>query len=68
LWGWKNGSSGWANWWGLALGGGNLRNRVRDLFRPVDWDVFVHDLNRQLGTPSLWLPVDSCKKEDKEAP
>jgi len=38
------------------------------LFRPVDRDVFVHDLNRQLGTPSRWLPVDSCKKEDKEAP
>ena len=39
------------------------------LFRPVDWDVFVRDLNRQLGTPSHWLPVDSYKKkEDKEAP
>jgi len=22
-------------------------------------DVFVRDLNRQLGTPSHWLPVDS---------
>ena len=32
------------------------------------WDVFVRDLNRQLGTPSHWLPVDSCKKEDKGAP
>jgi len=40
----------------------------RVLFRPVDRDVFVHDLNRQLGTPSHWLPVDSCKKEDKKAP
>ena len=38
------------------------------LFRPVDRDVFVRDLNRQLGTPSHWLPVDSCKKEDKKAP
>ena len=38
------------------------------LFRPVDRDVFVRDLNRQLGTPSHWLPVESCKKEDKEAP
>ena len=37
------------------------------LFRPVDWDVFVRDLNRQLGTPSHWLPVDSCKKEQKGA-
>ena len=34
----------------------------------LTWDVFVRDLNRQLGTPSHWLPVDSCKKEDKEAP
>ena len=40
----------------------------RFLFRPVDRDVFVRDLNRQLGTPSHWLPVDSCKKENKEAP
>ena len=40
----------------------------RQMFRPVDRDVFVRDLNRQLGTPSHWLPVDSCKKEDKEAP
>ena len=38
------------------------------VFRPVDQDVFVRDLNRQLGTPSHWLPVNSCKKEDKEAP
>ena len=38
------------------------------MFRPVDRDVFVHDLNSQLGTPSRWLPVNSCKKEDKEAP
>jgi len=29
------------------------------MFRPVDRDVFVRDLNRQLGTPSHWLPVDS---------
>ena len=35
------------------------------VFRPVDWDVFVRDINRQLGTPSHWSPVDSCKKEDK---
>ena len=40
----------------------------RQMFRPVDRDVFVRDLDRQLGTPSHWLPVDSCKKEDKEAP
>ena len=40
----------------------------RFLFRPVDRDVFVRDLDRQLETPSPWLPVDSCKKEDKEAP
>jgi len=33
------------------------------IFRPVDRDVFVRDLNRQLGTPSHWLPVDSCKKK-----
>jgi len=33
------------------------------LFRPVDRDVFVHDLNRQLGAPSRWLPMDSCKKK-----
>jgi len=38
------------------------------LFRPVERDIFVRDLNRQLGTPSHWLPMDSCKKEDKEAP
>ena len=42
--------------------------KVWNLFRPVDQDVFVRDLNRQLGTPSHWLPVNSCKKEDKEAP
>ena len=35
------------------------------MFRPVDQDVFVRDLNRQLGTPSHWLPVDSCKKRTK---
>ena len=40
----------------------------RQMFRPIDRDVFVLDLSRQLGTPSHWLPVDSCKKEDKEAP
>ena len=38
------------------------------MFRPVDRDDFVRDLNRQLGTPSHWVPVDSCKREDKEAP
>ena len=31
------------------------------------WDVFVRDLNRQLGTPSHWLPVDSCKRGQKGA-
>ena len=40
----------------------------RQIFRPVDRDVFVRDLNRQLGTPSHLLPVDSCKREYKEAP
>jgi len=29
-------------------------------------DVFVRDLNRQLGTPSHWLPVDSCKKKGQK--
>ena len=33
----------------------------------LTWDVFVHDLNRQLGTPSHWLPVDSCKEGQKGA-
>ena len=28
----------------------------------LTWDVFVRDLNRRLGTPSHWLPVDSCKE------
>jgi len=32
----------------------------------LTWDVFVRDLNRQLGTPSHWLPVDSCKEEGKK--
>ena len=41
---------------------------VQKVFHPVDWDVFAHDLNRQLGTPSHGFSVDSCKKEDKEAP
>ena len=31
----------------------------------LTWDVFVRDLNRQLGTPSHWLPVDSCKEGEK---
>ena len=38
------------------------------MFRPVDRDVFMRDLNRQLGSPPHWLPVESYKKEDKEAP
>ena len=38
------------------------------MFRPVDRDVFVRDLNRQLGTPSHGLPVDSCKKRTKGRP
>jgi len=46
----------------------NHHNKTWVLFRPVDREVFVRDLNRQLGTPSHWLPMDSCKKEDKEAP
>ena len=40
-----------------------LVEHLKRLFRPVDRDVFVRDLNRQLGTPSHWLPVDSCKKK-----
>jgi len=42
--------------------------RKSSVFRPVDRDVFVRDLNCQLGTPPtdcLWIPA---KKEDKEAP
>ena len=31
----------------------------------LTWDVFVRDLNRQLGIPSHWLPVDSCKEGEK---
>ena len=31
-------------------------------------NVFVRDLNRQLGTPSHGLPVDSCKKRTKGRP
>ena len=34
----------------------------------LTYDVFVRDLNRQLGTPSHWLPVDSCKKRTKGCP
>ena len=30
-------------------------------------DVFVRNLARQLGTPSLWLPVDTCKEGQKGA-
>ena len=33
----------------------------------LTWDVFVRNLNRQLGTPSHWLPVDSCKEGQKGA-
>ena len=33
----------------------------------LTWDVFVRDLDRQLGTPSHWLPVDSCKEGQKGA-
>ena len=33
----------------------------------LTWDVFVRDLDRQLGTPSHWLPVDSCKEGKKGA-
>ena len=52
----------------LAVRLSSMSDILELLFRPVDRDVFVRDLNRQLGTPSHWLPVDSCKKEDKEAP
>ena len=33
----------------------------------LTWDIFVRNLNRQLGTPSHWLPVDSCKEGQKGA-
>ena len=33
----------------------------------LTWDVFVRDLDRQVGTPSHWLPVDSCKEGQKGA-
>jgi len=33
----------------------------------LTWDVFVRNLTRQLGTPSHWLPVDSCKEGPKGA-
>jgi len=33
----------------------------------LTWDVFVRNLARQLGTPSLWLPVDTCKEGPKGA-
>ena len=33
----------------------------------LTWDVFVRNLTRQLGTPSHWLPVDSCKEGQKGA-
>ena len=34
----------------------------------LTWDVFVRDLNRQLGTPSHWLPVESSKEGQKGRP
>ena len=33
----------------------------------LTWDVFMRNLARQLGTPSLWLPVDTCKEGQKGA-
>ena len=33
----------------------------------LTWDVFVHNLTRQLGTPSHWSPVDSCTEGQKGA-
>jgi len=33
----------------------------------LTWDVFVRNLARQLGKPSLWLPVDTCKEGQKGA-
>jgi len=33
----------------------------------LTWDVFVRHLTRLLGTPSHWLPVDSCKEGQKGA-
>jgi len=33
----------------------------------LTWDVFVRNLARQLGTPSLWLPMDTCKEGQKGA-
>ena len=34
----------------------------------LTWVVFAHNPARQLGTPSHWLPVDSCKKRTKGRP
>ena len=39
----------------------------RDCSVWLTWDVFVRNINRQLGTPSHWLPVDSCKEGQKGA-
>ena len=33
----------------------------------LTWDVFVRDLDHQLGTPSHWLPGDSCKEGQRGA-
>ena len=45
-------------WCVYAIGGCSVR---------LTWDVFVRNLNRHLGTPSHWLPVDSCKEGQKGA-
>jgi len=41
--------------------------RRRNCSGRLTWDVFVRNLTRQLGTPSHWLPVDSCKEGQKGA-
>jgi len=46
----------------------NKQGGLRKLFRPADRDVFVRDLNRQLGSPSHWLPVVPAKKRTKRRP
>ena len=33
----------------------------------LTWDLFVHSLTRQLGTPSYRLPADSCKEGQRGA-
>ena len=44
-----------------------LKKCMRDCSVQLTWDVFVRNLNRQLGTLSHWLPVDSYKEGQKGA-